>query len=115
VGRRGGGNIPDPCGGRPPCRCTRRSPPTDYFGENNNATKYGLVYSAKLASAIVGIGIGSAVTGQLGYTGAYVIGGIVALVAAGIISMYRQPGDKYHHLIAEEDRPNRSGKAAQMS
>ncbi len=31
----------------------------DYFGENNNATNYGLVYSARLASALIGIGLGA--------------------------------------------------------
>ena len=79
----------------------------DYFGENNNASNYGLIYSAKLASAIVGIGIGASVIDKLGYGGAYITGGIVAFVAAGIILLYRQPGEKYHHLIAEDDRPKR--------
>lgn len=84
----------------------------DYFGENNNASNYGLIYSAKLASAIVGIGIGSAVIDKLGYSGAYITGGIVAFVAAGIIMLYKQPGDNFHHLIAEADRPARSQTGA---
>lgn len=66
----------------------------DYFGENNNASNYGLVYSAKLASAIVGIGIGSSIIEQLGFTGAYVVGGILSFVAAGVVLTYRQPGRK---------------------
>jgi MFS family permease len=76
----------------------------DYFGENNNATNYGLVYSAKLASAIVGIGIGSSVIDKLGFTNAYLVGGVVSFVGAGIVLLYRQPGPKYHYLIPESER-----------
>src|SRR4051812_24336792 len=63
----------------------------DYFGENHNAQNYGAVYSAKLASSLVGIGLGSAVIDSLGYTGAYWIGTGVALLAAGIVLFLRQP------------------------
>jgi MFS family permease len=63
----------------------------DYFGENYNASNYGAVYSAKLASSLVGIGLGSALISSLGYTGAYLIGAGVALLAAGIAMMLRQP------------------------
>ncbi len=77
----------------------------DYFGENNNAQNYGLIYSAKLASAIVGIGIGSSVIDKMGYSGAYTTGGVVALVSAGIILLYRQPGEAHHRHIPEADRP----------
>jgi MFS family permease len=87
----------------------------DYFGENNNATNYGLVYSAKLASAIVGIGIGSSVIDKLGFTGAYVVGGVLSFVGVLVVLTYRQPGDKFHHLIAEEDRPIGSGQAASQA
>ena len=31
----------------------------DYFGENNNATNYGMVYSSKLVSGLAGAGLGS--------------------------------------------------------
>jgi MFS family permease len=64
----------------------------DYFGENNNATNYGLVYSAKLASAIVGIGIGSSIIERLGFDGAYITGGVLSFVAAAVVLTYRQPG-----------------------
>ena len=39
----------------------------DYFGENNNATNYGLVYSSKLISGLVGAGMGSVVVGVWDY------------------------------------------------
>jgi MFS family permease len=63
----------------------------DYFGENYNASNYGLVYSAKLGSSLVGIGLGSTVVATVGYTGAYLIGAGLALVAAGLTMMLRQP------------------------
>jgi MFS family permease len=63
----------------------------DYFGENHNAQNYGIVYSAKLASSLVGIGLGSIVIDSLGYTGAYWIGAGVALISAGFVLMLRQP------------------------
>src|SRR6202040_3605944 len=33
----------------------------DYFGENNNASNYGLMYSSKLISGLVGAGLGAVV------------------------------------------------------
>src|SRR5437879_11598131 len=54
----------------------------DCFGENNNASNYGFVYSAKPASAILGIGIGSSVIDAWSYQGAYITGGVVGIVAA---------------------------------
>lgn len=71
---------------------------TDYFGENNNASNYGLVYSSKLVGSVVGIGIGGSVIDAWGYTGAYWIAAVSALVSAGIAGLLRQPG-----------RPGRSG------
>ena len=38
----------------------------DYFGENNNASNYGLVYSSKLMSGLVGSGLGALVVERLG-------------------------------------------------
>jgi MFS family permease len=65
----------------------------DYFGENYNASNYGIVYSAKLGSSLVGIGLGSWVIGALGYTGAYLIGAFLAVLSAGIALLLRQPQD----------------------
>jgi MFS family permease len=63
----------------------------DYFGENHNAQNYGAVYSSKLASSLVGIGLGSSVIHALGYTGAYLIGAGIALISAAIVLLLRQP------------------------
>src|ERR1700682_2938796 len=64
----------------------------DYFGENNNASNYGLIYSSKLLGSVVGIGVGASVIEAWGYTGAYWIAAVSALVSAGIAVFLRQPG-----------------------
>ena len=63
----------------------------DYFGENYNASNYGVVYSAKVASSLVGIGLGSAIIASIGYTWSYWIGAGLALLSAGLALMLRQP------------------------
>ncbi|MDT5133468.1 MAG: hypothetical protein QOE41_2779 [Mycobacterium sp.] len=65
---------------------------TDYFGENNNASNYGLVYSSKLLGSVVGIGIGGSVIEAWDYTGAYWLAAGCALLSAGIATVLRQPG-----------------------
>ncbi|RDH74479.1 MFS transporter [Mycolicibacterium moriokaense] len=64
----------------------------DYFGENNNASNYGLVYSSKLLGSVVGIGVGASVIDSWGYTGAYWLAAVSALVSAGAAALLRQPG-----------------------
>ena len=64
----------------------------DYFGENYNATNYGLVYSAKLVGGVGGGGLGAMVVASWGYTGAYVLSGCIAFVAAGLTLFLHQPG-----------------------
>jgi MFS family permease len=64
----------------------------DYFGENNNASNYGLVYSSKLLGSVVGIGVGASVIDSWGYTGAYWLAAASALVSAGAAALLRQPG-----------------------
>jgi MFS family permease len=64
----------------------------DYFGENNNASNYGLIYSSKLLGSVVGIGVGASVIDDWGYAGAYWLAAASALVSAGIAAFLRQPG-----------------------
>jgi MFS family permease len=64
----------------------------DYFGENNNASNYGLVYTSKLVGSVQGIGVGASVIDHWGYTGAYWIAAVSALLSAGVASFLRQPG-----------------------
>src|ERR1700730_16273840 len=63
----------------------------DYFGENNNASNYGLIYSSKLLGSVVGIGVGANVIDEWGYTGAYWLAAASALASAGIAAFLRQP------------------------
>jgi predicted MFS family arabinose efflux permease len=63
----------------------------DYFGENNNATNYGLVYSSKLVSGLVGAGLGAVVVDTWGYGTAFVIAGSVGVACAFIAVFLRQP------------------------
>ena len=63
----------------------------DYFGENNNATNYGLVYSSKVISGLVGAGMGSVVVDKWGYGTAFVIAGTVGVVCAFISILLKQP------------------------
>jgi predicted MFS family arabinose efflux permease len=64
----------------------------DYFGENNNASNYGLIYSSKLLGSVVGIGVGASVIDAWGYGGAYWLAAASALVSAAIALFFRQPG-----------------------
>ncbi|MDQ7804579.1 OFA family MFS transporter [Amycolatopsis sp. A133] len=66
----------------------------DYFGENNNASNYGLVYSSKLISGIVGAGLGKAVIDGWGYGPAFYLAAATSLLAAGLALFLRQPGRK---------------------
>jgi MFS family permease len=64
----------------------------DYFGENYNASNYGLVYSAKLFGGVGGGGIAAALVEKAGYSGAYILAGCIAFVSAGLVLLLRQPG-----------------------
>lgn len=64
----------------------------DYFGENNNATNYGIAYSGKVISGLFGGGIGSMVIDKWGYDGAYTTAGVISLVAAALALLLHNPG-----------------------
>ena len=77
----------------------------DYFGENYNATNYGLVYSGKLISGLFGGGLGSMVVAAWGYNGAYALAGGVSMVAAAIALLLRQPGRDRQVTAAPQAQP----------
>ena len=81
----------------------------DYFGENNNASNYGLIYSSKLLGSVVGIGVGASVIDAWGYTGAYWLAAASALVSAGIAALFRQPG---RQVPAANDQRIQHGEVA---
>lgn len=64
----------------------------DYFGENHNASNYGIVYSSKLISGLVGSGMGAVVVAAWDYRGAFVIAGCVGIASAFLALFLRQPG-----------------------
>jgi MFS family permease len=64
----------------------------DYFGENNNASNYGLVYSSKLVSGLVGSGLGAVVVVAWGYGGAFLLAGSIGLITGVLSLLLRQPG-----------------------
>ena len=64
----------------------------DYFGENNNATTYGIAYSGKLISGLFGGGLGAEAVDAWGYDGAYILAGVLSLVAAVIAMFLHHPG-----------------------
>ncbi|WP_236788681.1 OFA family MFS transporter [Amycolatopsis sp. GM8] len=63
----------------------------DYFGENNNASNYGLVYSSKLVSGLVGSGLGSVVVAAWGYGGAFLLAGGIGIGTGGLALFLRRP------------------------
>jgi MFS family permease len=63
----------------------------DYFGENNNASNYGLMYSSKVISGLVGAGLGSVVVSTWGYGAAFLIAGSTGLFCAFLSLFLRQP------------------------
>ncbi|GGX92765.1 OFA family MFS transporter [Streptomyces fructofermentans] len=64
----------------------------DYFGENNNASNYGMVYSSKLISGLVGSGVGALVVSAWGYGGAFALAGCIGLGSAVLALFLRAPG-----------------------
>jgi MFS family permease len=67
----------------------------DYFGENYNATNYGIVYSGKLVGALFGGGVAAAVIDSRGYVTAYLVAGCIGLVSAVVVAFLRQPRRGY--------------------
>lgn len=64
----------------------------DYFGENNNASNYGLVYSSKLVSGLFGSGMGAIVVANWGHGGAFTLAGSISLFAAFVALFLTPPG-----------------------
>ncbi|WP_049580319.1 OFA family MFS transporter [Streptomyces sp. SBT349] len=63
----------------------------DFFGENHNATNYGMVYSSKLVSGLLGSGVGVLVVNAWDYKGAFLIAGAIGLLSAALSLLLRQP------------------------
>lgn len=77
----------------------------DYFGENHNASNYGMVYSAKLVSGLFGGGLGAIVIGAWGYSGAYTLAGVMGILSAVLALFLRQPGRPASRKIVPNPHP----------
>ncbi|MER7199006.1 MFS transporter [Streptomyces sp. CB01635] len=76
----------------------------DYFGENNNATNYGMVYSSKLVSGL-GAGMGAVVVGAWGHSGAFILAGCISFLAGFIALFLSQPGRSKSRDIQPNPQP----------
>ncbi len=64
----------------------------EYFGERDVLRNSALVYSAKVFGGLIGVGLGAVVVTSYGYAGAFLVFGVLALVATGLTRLLRQPG-----------------------
>lgn len=76
----------------------------DYFGENNNATNYGMVYSSKLVSGL-GAGMGAVVVGAWGHSGAFILAGCISIFAGFVALFLTQPGRPKSRDIRPNPQP----------
>ncbi|GGV04571.1 OFA family MFS transporter [Streptomyces spectabilis] len=77
----------------------------DYFGENNNATNYGMVYSSKLISGLVGSGMGAVVVNAWDYQGAFVIAGCIGICSAVLALFLKSPGRPSARRVVPNPHP----------
>lgn len=64
----------------------------EFFGHWRSAEVHGLIYSAKAASGVVGIGLGFLVFAQWGASTALLLAALASLGAAGLCGSLRPPG-----------------------
>src|SRR5262249_12888749 len=62
----------------------------DYFGENYNASNYGVVYSGKMFGAILAP-VGAAFVTANGYGATYILAGALSVLAALLVVTLRRP------------------------
>ncbi|WP_318306837.1 OFA family MFS transporter [Amycolatopsis solani] len=64
----------------------------EYFGEESVAQNFGVLYSAKAAGAVVGIGLAALVVASHGFAGAFAVAGVLSLAAGALSGRLTQPG-----------------------
>ena len=64
----------------------------EYFGEHSLVQNQALVYSAKAAGGLAGVGVAVLAIDEVGYAPLFMTAGCVALVAALAVRLLRQPG-----------------------
>ncbi|MBR7674180.1 OFA family MFS transporter [Streptomyces daliensis] len=78
---------------------------SDFFGENYNSANYGMVYSSKLISGLVGSGMGAVVVAAWDYEGAFIIAGSIGIASAFLAFFLRQPGRPAARKIQPNPNP----------
>ncbi|NGN63594.1 OFA family MFS transporter [Streptomyces sp. A7024] len=84
----------------------------DYFGENNNASNYGMVYSSKLVSGL-GAGMGSIAVTAWGLNGAFTLAGSLSLLAFFIALFLKAPGRDYRGRLVVSPNPKPISREAE--
>jgi MFS family permease len=64
----------------------------EYFGEDSVLQNQAMLYSAKAAGGIIGIGCGALLVSELGHGETFAIAGATALAAACLLPLLKQPG-----------------------
>lgn len=76
----------------------------DYFGERNGMRNFGVVYSAKLFGAVIGVGLPALVVPSHGLTILFVGAGLLSMCAAVMTRLLHRPGRPAIHLPGRADR-----------
>jgi MFS family permease len=77
----------------------------DCFGENHNATLFGLLYGPALVAASAGPVTGAALGGAWDYHGAFVLAGSIGLASAVLALFLRAPGRPSVRRIVPNPHP----------
>lgn len=64
----------------------------DYFGEPNAVRNFGVVYSAKLFGGLIGVGLPALLVSSHGLLTAFVVAGLLSLLAAVMTRLIHRPG-----------------------
>src|ERR1700704_2548667 len=70
----------------------------DYFGERNAVRNFGLIYSAKLFGAVIGVGVAALLVSSLGLLFFSLPAGLTSLCAAVMTRLLHRPGRPRIHL-----------------
>jgi len=64
----------------------------EFFGENSVLQNQAIVYSAKAAGGVVGVGGAALVIAAAGYAPVFLVAGLVSLATAALVRFLKQPG-----------------------
>lgn len=64
----------------------------EYFGQDSAVQNQSVLYSAKAAGGVAGVGGGALLVSALGHPPVFALGGVLALVASGLVRFLKRPG-----------------------